>query len=128
MKNRRTDFRSIDEYIATFPAEVQSKLQALRAAIKAAVPEAEEKIAYQLPTFDLNGRHLVYFSAWKKHIAIYPIPSCTETFKKKISQYVDGKSTLKFPLDKPLPLELIGEIVKLRVADNLKNNGTKPSR
>jgi len=120
MKSKKVGFNSIDEYIATFPKDVQKILEELRATIKATTPGAEEKISYQIPTFTLNGKYLIYFAGWKKHIAMYPIPSGSETFNRQLSQYMDGKGTLKFPLDKPLPLKLISKVVKLRVADNLK--------
>ena len=114
-------FTSMDVYIETFPPDVQKILEELRATIKAAAPETEETISYNLPTFTLNGKYLIYFAGWKKHVSIYPIPSGTEAFNKEISKYADGKGTLKFPLDKPLPLKLIRQIVNNRVADNLQN-------
>lgn len=128
MNSSKVVFTSIDEYIASFPEEVQNKLEELRATIKAAAPDVEEKISYQMPTFTLNGKGLVGFAGWKKHIAMYPIPSGSETFNQKLSEYIAGKGTLKFPLDKPLPLKLIGEIVKYRVADNLKNAEIKSTQ
>lgn len=115
MKNK---FNSIDEYIATFPDDVQRILIELRNTIKAAAPEAGEKISYEIPTFTLNGKSLIYFAGWKHHISVYPIPSGNDAFNEKVSKYVAGKGTLKFPLDKPLPLDLISEAVKLRVAEN----------
>jgi uncharacterized protein YdhG (YjbR/CyaY superfamily) len=127
MKSKKAGFTSIDEYIASFPEEVQKILEELRSTIRAAAPDAKEKISYQIPTFELNGRNLIHFAAWKKHIGMYPIPSGSEAFEKELSQYADGKGTLKFPLDKPLPLKLICEIVQFRIADNLKNIGEKSS-
>jgi len=121
MKSSKVLFTSIDDYIATFPEDIQKILEALRAAIKAAAPGAEEKISYQIPTFTLNGRRLVYFAGWKKHISMYPIPSGDEAFQKEIEPYIAGKGTLKFPIDRPLPLQLISEIVRVRVANRLKN-------
>ena len=128
MKSSKVVFASIDEYIATFPEEVQKILEELRATIKAAAPGAEEKISYQIPSITLNGKGLISFAGWKKHIAMYPIPSGTEAFQKELSQYIAGKGTLRFPLDEPLPLNLIIQIVKLRVADNLKNAEIKSSK
>ncbi|CAG0974563.1 hypothetical protein ANRL3_01723 [Anaerolineae bacterium] len=128
MKSNKSDFDSIDEYIATFPKEIQKILEELRATIKAAAPDAEEKITYQMPTFDLNGRHLVHFSVWKNHIGLYPIPAGNEAFKKEISRYKGAKSSLNFPIDKPLPLKLISKIVKFRVAENLKNAEIKSNK
>ena len=114
-------FNTIDEYIATFPEEVQKILKDIRSIIKAIAPDAKEKISYQIPCFELNGRNLIHFAGWNRHISMYPVTTGDEAFEKKISRYVAGKGTLKFPLDEPIPLELIGEIVKFRVAGNLKN-------
>ena len=125
MKSDTPGFASIDDSIGTFPPEVQKVLEELRATIQAAAPEAKETISYNMPTFNLNGTYLIYFAGWKKHISIYPIPSGTASFNKQISKYADGKGTLKFPLDKPLPLRLIGRIVKNRIADHLKNTSKK---
>ena len=128
MKSKKVSFSSIDEYIATFPEDVQKILRQVRATIKAAAPEAGEKISYGIPTFTLNGKYLIYFAGWKNHISIYPIPTGTEAFNKEVSQYVEGKGTLKFPLDKPMPLKLISRIVKLRITDNLEKAGIKSSK
>ena len=119
MEDRKAGFVSIDEYIATFPEEIQKILEELRAAIKAAAPEAEEKISYQIPTFALKG-NLVHFAAWKNHIGFYPTSSGTREFKKELTIYESAKGSVKFPIDKPLPLDLISKIVKFRVAENLK--------
>jgi uncharacterized protein YdhG (YjbR/CyaY superfamily) len=128
MTNNKVVFKSIDEYIASFPEETQKILEELRSVIKAAAPDAKEKISYQIPTLELNSRNLIHFAAWKKHIGMYPIPAGSEAFEKELSQYADGKGTLKFPLNKPLPLKLIREIVQFRVADNLENVGKKASK
>ena len=125
MKSKKVSFKSMDEYIATFPNDIQKILEALRWTIRAAAPEAEETISYNIPTFTLNGRYLIYFAGWKNHISLYPIPSGGETFNKQISKYAEGKGTLKFPMDKPLPLKLITKIVKLKVAENLKKTDQK---
>lgn len=125
MKSKKVSFSSIDEYIATFPEDVQKIMKQLRRTIKAAAPDAEEKISYGIPTFTLNGKYLIYFAGWKNHISIYPIPSGSEAFNKEVSQYVEGKGTLKFPMDKPLPMKLITKIVKLKVAENLKSSDKK---
>ena len=127
MKSKKAGFTSIDEYIASFPKDVQKIMEKLRATIKAAAPEAGEKISYGIPTFTLNSKYLIYFAGWKNHISIYPIPTGTVAFNKEVSQYVEGKGTLKFPLDKPMPLKLISKIVKLRIADNLEKAGIKSS-
>jgi len=121
MKDDKIVFTSIDQYIGTFPEDVQKILEEIRVTIKAAAPDAKEKISYQIPAFELNGRNLVHFAGWKKHVSLYPIPAGDEAFEKEIAKYVAGKGTLKFPLDKPLPMKLISRIIKYRVADNLKN-------
>ncbi|HKY53045.1 MAG TPA: DUF1801 domain-containing protein [Anaerolineales bacterium] len=120
MKSKKAAFSSMNEYIASFPEDIQKILEELRATIKAAAPDAKETISYNIPTFTLNGRYLIYFAGWKNHISIYPIPTGTEALNKQISKYVEGKGTLKFPIDQPLPLKLITKIVKLKVAENLK--------
>lgn len=119
MKNEKAGFTSIDEYIATFPKETQKILKEIRATIKAAAPEAEEKISYQMPTFFLKG-NLVHFAAFKNHIGFYPTPSGIEAFKDELSVYEGAKGSVQFPIEKPMPLKLITKIVKYRVAENLK--------
>lgn len=128
MKSNKAGFHSIDEYIATFPEETQKMLEEVRGIIRAAAPDALEKISYQIAAFELNGRNLVHFAGWKKHIAMYPTPTGSEAFNKQVAQYADGKGTLKFPIDEPMPLKLISKIVKLRIADNLEKFKTKPGR
>ena len=113
-------FTSIDEYIAACPEETHERLQAIRAEIKRIAPEAKEKISYQIACFELNGKNLIHFAGWKKHVSLYPIPAGDEAFEAAASKYADGKGTMKFPLDEPLPIKLIGKVIKLRVADNLK--------
>jgi uncharacterized protein YdhG (YjbR/CyaY superfamily) len=125
---KKPGFASMDEYIATFPEDVQNILKKVRSTIKAAAPKAEEKISYSIPTFTMNGKYLIYFAGWKSHISIYPIPSGTEAFNKKISKYADGKGTLRFPLHEPLPLKLIRQIVKNQIADNLQHEKLRTTR
>jgi uncharacterized protein YdhG (YjbR/CyaY superfamily) len=125
MNNKKTDFNSIDEYIATFPAGVQKIMNQLRKTIKAAAPEAVEKISYNMPTFTLNGTYLVYFAGWKNHIAFYGAPRGNAEFKEDLSAYEAGQGTLQFPFDKPMPLDLITKIVKFRAAENLKKTDKK---
>ncbi len=122
MKNSNTSnsFNTIDEYIANFPAEVQKILQELRGTIKAAAPGAQEKISYQMPTFFLKG-NLVHFAAYQKHIGFYPAPRGIEAFQVELSAYKGAKGSVQFPIDQPLPLDLIRRIVEFRVAENLKN-------
>ena len=125
MKSTKIQFDSMDEYISTFPKDMQKILEELRSTIRAAAPGAQESINYNIPTFTLNGKYLIYFAGWKNHISIYPIPTGSEAFNKQVSKYVEGKGTLKFPLNKPLPLNLITKIVKLKVAENLKKTDKK---
>ena len=127
MESNKVGFISIDEYIATFPEEIQIILQELRATIKASAPDAVEKISYQMPTFALKG-NLVHFAAWKNHIGFYPAPTGIQEFRRELSIYEGAKGSLKFPLEKPLPLELISRIVKFRVAENLKKAKIKKSK
>ncbi|MCK6585286.1 MAG: DUF1801 domain-containing protein [Anaerolineales bacterium] len=113
-------FNSVDEYIAACPPQSQERLQTIRETIKKLAPEAKEKISYQIAAFELNGRNLVYFAGWKRHVSLYPIPAGSEAFERQIAPYADGKGTLKFPLDEPLPLKLIEKVVKLHMKANLK--------
>ena len=108
----------IDNYIVQFPEETQTLLQQMRETIHAAAPEATEAISYQMPTFKLHG-NLVHFAGYKNHIGFYPVPTGIEAFKDELAVYKQGKGSVQFPLDQPLPLHLIGRIVKFRVAENL---------
>jgi uncharacterized protein YdhG (YjbR/CyaY superfamily) len=110
--------KNIDEYIADFPKDVQTHLQTIRKVIHKAAPQATEDIKYGIPTFVLNG-NLVHFGGHKNHIGFYPAPMGIEAFQEETAQYQAGKGTLQFPLDKPMPLELIDRIVKYRVEKNL---------
>ena len=116
MKNAQTRPTNIDEYIAGFPKDIQGILQKIRKAVKKAAPEAQEKIGYQMPTFTLNG-NLVHFAAFKHHIGFYPTPSGTAKFQKEISVYKAAKGSIQFPLDQPMPYELIAKIVEFRVKE-----------
>lgn len=122
--DKPNSYLTIDEYIALFPKNVQTILKQVRKTIKAAAPTAEEKISYQMPTFFLNG-NLVHFAAFKEHIGFYPTPSGIEKFKKELSVYKGAKGSVQFPLDEPMPLDLISRIVKFRVEENLKNRQVK---
>ena len=127
MNRDKAGFASIDDYIATFPADVQKKLEELRAAIRAAAPTAEEKISYQMPTFALKG-NLVHFAAWKTHIGFYPAPSGIAAFQNELAKYANSKGAVQFPLEQPLPLKLISKIVKFRVAENLEKAELKAAK
>jgi len=120
MKN----YTNIDEYITSFPDDVQVLLQKIRNAIHEAAPEATEAIKYGIPTFILNG-NLVHFGGYKNHIGFYPAPMGIEAFKEETSQYEAGKGTLQFALDKPLPLDLVERIVKFRVIKNSEKAKSK---
>jgi uncharacterized protein YdhG (YjbR/CyaY superfamily) len=117
MQDTQNAITSIDAYIAGFPPDIQERLRALRATIHAAAPEAEERIAYQMPTFALHG-NLVHFAAFKNHIGFYPTPSGIEAFAEDLARYPASKGAIRFPLDEPLPLDLVRRIVEHRVAEN----------
>ncbi len=125
MEHHKGGFRSIDEYIATFPEDIQALLEAVRATIKVAEPDAEETISYQMPTFMLKGHYLIHFAAYKKHIGLYPAPIGNAEFTEDLSAYESGKGTVKFPFDKPIPFDLISKIVKFRVTENLNKASAK---
>lgn len=108
---------SIDEYIAGFPPDVQEILEKIRATVREVAPEAKETIKYRMPTFTLNG-NLVYFAAYKNHIGFYPVPTGIEAFKDELSAYKTGKGSVQFPLDQPIPYDLIRRIVAFRVEEN----------
>ena len=114
----KTTPKDFDQYISTFPVEIQNKLKVFRAAIRLAAPESEEIISYQMPTFYFHG-NLVYFAAFKNHIGFYPTSTGVEVFKNELSYFKHSKGTIQFPLDDPLPLQLISRIVKFRVKENL---------
>jgi len=119
MRTDRSAPRTIDEYIAGFPRGVRETLKKMRTTIRRAAPGAEETIKYQMPTYTLKGT-LVSFAAWSEHIGLYPSPSTgSKKFKDELSVYKGAKSSLRFPIDKPMPVGLIGKIVKLRVRENL---------
>lgn len=115
---KTTTAQNIDAYIASFPEPIQKILTEVRHTIKAAAPEAEEMISYHMPAYKFHGV-LVYFAAFKSHIGFYATPTGHEAFKKELSNYKTGKGSVQFPLDQPIPLDLISEIVKFRVAENL---------
>jgi uncharacterized protein YdhG (YjbR/CyaY superfamily) len=114
----RSKANSIDEYIAEFPPETRRVLEELRALIKASAPDATETISYAIPTFDLNGRHLVHFAGYKYHIGFYPGAGGIATFKEELTPYKSAKGSVQFPLGPPLPTDLIRRIVEFRVAKN----------
>jgi uncharacterized protein YdhG (YjbR/CyaY superfamily) len=121
MAKSKMQLKTIDEYIATFPKEVQDVLEKIRSAIRESAPEAEEAISYGIPAFRLNGsRDSVYFAGWKNHIGFYPTPSGIEAFKKELAPFKQEKGSVQFPLDKPIPYDLVKKIVRYRVTENLE--------
>ena len=127
MMNNSAGYTSIDAYIATFPVDIQKKLEEVRVTIKAAAPEALEKISYQMPTFYLHG-NLVHFAGYKNHIGFYPTPSGILAFGNELSHFVTSKGAIQFPLDKPIPLDLISKIVLFRVAENIQKAEAKSKK
>ena len=111
----RTAAKDIDEYISGFPADVQKILQKIRRTIQKAAPKATEAISYQIPTFKLNGKNLIHFAAFKNHIGLYPVPRGVPEFDEELAAYKGGKGTAQFPLDKPIPYDLIERIVKVKL-------------
>ena len=128
MQAKYTAPETIDEYIASFPSDVQAILQKILQTIKKTAPGAEEAIRYGIPTFNLNGRYLIYFAAYKKHIGLYPVPTGGAEFNKQISAYQTGKGTLQFPLEKPIPYSLIKQMVKFSIKENLARAEAKRKR
>ncbi len=127
MDENKITFKTIDEYISQFSPNVQEILKNIRKLIKESAPDAQEKISYQMPAFALHG-NLVYFAAFKKHIGFYPTSGGIEAFKEELAGYVGGKGSVQFPLDKPIPYELISEIVKFRVVENIKHAEEKSKK
>ena len=118
---------NIGEYIAGFPADIQVILQRIRKTITEAAPQAQEAISYQMPTFKLYG-NLVHFAAYAYHIGFYPVPSGIEKFKAELSVYKQGKGSVQFPLDQPIPYDLISRIVKYRVEENMRKAAGKEKK
>jgi uncharacterized protein YdhG (YjbR/CyaY superfamily) len=117
---------SIDEYIATFPPDIQEILQKIRATIARAVPKAQEKISYRIPAFALDG-DVIYFAAFKKHIGVYP-PVRDPKLKKELARYAGPKGNLQFPLAERIPYALIGRIAKVRAQENAARAAAKPKK
>lgn len=125
----RTDFKSVDEYIATHPEEVQAVLQCVRATIRRAVPGAEEGISYQIPTYKLNNRYVVYFAGWKRHYSLYPAGDrLVAALKDDLAPYEISRGTIRFPLSQPVPVNLIERIAKFRATEAAERAETKRAR
>src|SRR4051812_36538237 len=118
---------TIDAYIAGFPPKVRKRLQAMRATIHRAAPEATERMAYRMPTFYLNG-NLVHFAAFARHVGFYPTPSAIGAFRRRLAKYESAKGSVQFPHDEPLPLDLVAEIVKFRVGETAAKNEANRSQ
>jgi uncharacterized protein YdhG (YjbR/CyaY superfamily) len=118
MKSNDSTTTDVDDFIARYPADVQEVLQKIRGIIREAAPEAQEKINYGIPTFTLNG-NLVHYSAFKDHIGFYPTPGAIEKFRKELSKYKGAKGSVQFPLDQPIPYELIRKITEFRVREQM---------
>jgi uncharacterized protein YdhG (YjbR/CyaY superfamily) len=114
----KAKFTTMDAYIASFPTEVQGILEKIRQTIRKAAPGAMEAISYQIPTFKLNGSNLVHFAAWQDHIGFYATPSGNAAFKKELSQYKVAKGSIQFPLDEPIPYDLMAKIAKFRAKES----------
>ena len=114
----KTDFKSVDDYIATHPTDVQAILQRVRSTIRKAVPDAEESISYQIPTYKLHGNRVIYFAGWKQHYSLYPVTDhLVEAFKDDLAPYEVNKGTIRFPLSQPVPVKLIERITKFRAKE-----------
>jgi uncharacterized protein YdhG (YjbR/CyaY superfamily) len=114
----KTDFQSVDEYIASQPEPIRGLLEQVRGTIRKAVPDAEEVISYQMPTYKLPGGPVLYFAGWKQHISLYPATATVvAAFQKEIAPYVVHKGTLRFPLAQPVPMKLIGRIAEFRAKE-----------
>ncbi len=127
MKAAKKPPQTIDEYIVAFPPDIQNLLQTMRRTVRAAAPDAAEKISYGMPTFYLHG-NLVYFAAAKSHIGFYPMPSAIESFQVALAKFASSKGAVQFPLDQPLPLTLVTKMVKFRVKENLARAKAKAKR
>jgi uncharacterized protein YdhG (YjbR/CyaY superfamily) len=120
--------KTIDAYIAVFPQDIQAMLQQIRQVIHETLPGLGETISYGMPTFTLNGKYLVYFGAYKKHIGLYPAPTGVEEFHEAVALYGGGKGTLKFPLNKPMPFDLIRSIVRFRAKEQAEKAAAKAKK
>jgi uncharacterized protein YdhG (YjbR/CyaY superfamily) len=123
----KVDYKNIDEYILSFPPETQKLLEQVRSVIKNVAAEAQETISYGMPTFVYKGV-LVHFAAFKNHLGLYALPSANEAFKEDLSKYKTGKGSIQFPLNEPIPHELIRRIVKFRIEENIAKSKNKKTK
>ncbi|MBN2335713.1 DUF1801 domain-containing protein [Candidatus Bathyarchaeota archaeon] len=119
MASAKKEFKTVDEYIAGFPEDTQEILEKLRHVIRESAPDAEETISYRMPTFRLKG-NLVHFAAHKKHVGFYPTPSAITAFEEELAPYETSKGSIRFPIDKPIPFDLVKRIVEFRVNEVLE--------
>lgn len=124
----RTVSKNIDEYIAGFPAGTRELLEQIRTIIRKEAPFAEEKISYAIPTFTVNGRYLIYFAGFKRHVSVYPAPRNQRGFRKELAAYKGGKGTVQFPLGQPLPVDLIRRIVGFRLKQSALAGNVRSAR
>ncbi len=115
----KKQFATIDDYISSFPPEVQDVLQRVRQTIDRAAPQASETISYNMPTFDLNGEHLVFFAGWKDYVSVYPLPAGDAAFQERIAPYRKERSTARFPLGKPIPYDLVEQLATFRLNEQM---------
>ena len=127
MNNQRPVYSNVDAYIASFPEHIRHKLQQMRDAIRVAAPDASETISYGMPTFRLHG-NLVHFAAYPKHIGFYPTPSGITAFQHELNGYKYAKGSVQFPIDQPLPLDLVSRVVRFRVKENLAAHQKKAKK
>lgn len=121
----KTDFKTVDEYIGTFGQSIQDILRKIRTGILLAVPGADEAISYQIPAYKIGGKYFIYFSGFQKHVSLYPAPLGNYPFKKKLMPYLSGKRTIKFPVDKPIPFELVGEVARFLAKEKISRANNK---
>jgi uncharacterized protein YdhG (YjbR/CyaY superfamily) len=124
---------NVADYLLLFPEDTQKVLRKIRQAIKKGAPKAEETISYAIPAFKLNGKPFIYMAAFKNHVSVYPAPRGEAAFKKELAAYKGGKGTVQFPLDEPIPLDLITRITEFRVQKNteaasIKKTAARPSK
>jgi uncharacterized protein YdhG (YjbR/CyaY superfamily) len=121
----KTDFKSVDEYISTFPKATQAVLQRVRGTIRKALPRAEEVISYQIPAYKLDGERVIYFAGWARHYSLYPVGKAAKALEKELAPYEVDTGTVRFPLSKPVPVKLIERITKLRAKEAAANAKAK---
>jgi uncharacterized protein YdhG (YjbR/CyaY superfamily) len=127
----KTDFNSVDEYIASQPGTVQGALERVRSTVRMALPGAEEVISYKIPAYKLHGRIVLYFAGWRQHYSLYPTPRALVVFKDDLAPYKVNKGTIRFPLSQPVPVKLIERIAKFRakeVAEREKAKAAMPKK